>query len=279
MVGDNKYKLLWRLVETAGGTPLPGDLETDLLEKYLRAIGGTPTPGDDFNVLLRKIVIIKGGTPRPGDNEWNLLVKWLQAEGECRACGDSVYDLWRKILATSSGSGSTTPFNLVASNVGGNMHFEWEASADPASWAVQLIDCALIGPPVIDTSLGGTERSGDFLLVPAGSWVVRIRDFEAPPDEWVVSNCVDFFLSPPVLENIGASQVSLSNVHIADGADDAEVQFSANGVSGWAADGFPVLSSDPLFYSVVNGNNFIRFRCRDGGVPVTDWSNVEFADA
>jgi len=102
MVGDNKYLILRRLVEAAGGEPLAGDLETDLLEKYLRAIGGTPVPGDDFNVLLRKVVIIKGGTPTPGDTEWNLLVKWLQTLDECRKCGDMIIDLWRRILAESA---------------------------------------------------------------------------------------------------------------------------------------------------------------------------------
>lgn len=103
MIGDNRYLIIRRLLKNAGGSPLPGDLESDLLEKYLILIGGTPLPGDDFNVLLRKIVIIKGGTPTPGDNEWNLLVKWLQAKGECRACGDMIIDLWRKILDSEVG--------------------------------------------------------------------------------------------------------------------------------------------------------------------------------
>lgn len=98
-VGDGKYHIIWKLVESVGGIPRSGDSLRDLLAKYLTAIGGSPVPGDGFNELLRKIVIIKGGTPTPGDKEWDLLVKWLQAEGECRACGDSPHDLWLKILA------------------------------------------------------------------------------------------------------------------------------------------------------------------------------------
>lgn len=102
MIGETRYLILWRILESAGGIPLPGDLETDLLEKYLIIIGGTPVPGDTFYNLLVKIVDIKGGTPAPGDKEWDLLVKWLVAEGECRACGDATHDLWRRILAALS---------------------------------------------------------------------------------------------------------------------------------------------------------------------------------
>lgn len=96
--GDSIYNILWKLVESVGGTPRPGDSKRDLLAKYLRAIGGTPIVGDTFYDLLVKVVRIKGGTPLPGDTVWGLLVKWLQAEGECRKCGDSQYDLWKRIL-------------------------------------------------------------------------------------------------------------------------------------------------------------------------------------
>ena len=97
--GDGKYHLIWKLVESVGGTPAQGDPLRTLLAKYLTAIGGTPVQGDTFYNLLVKVVETKGGTPLPGDKEWDLLVKWLQAEGECRACGDSIMDLWKKVLA------------------------------------------------------------------------------------------------------------------------------------------------------------------------------------
>jgi len=117
MVGDNRYLIIRRLVETVGGTPSPGDLETDLLEKYLTAIGGTPVPGDSFINLLVKIVTIKGGTPRPGDNEWNLLMKWLETEGQC-LCNGMIIDLWRKLLSVTDSCGENQPDSVVLAQAG-----------------------------------------------------------------------------------------------------------------------------------------------------------------
>jgi len=188
MIGDNRYLLLRRLVESVGGTPLPGDLETDLLEKYLTAIGGTPLPGDDFNVLLRKIVTLKGGTPTPGDNEWNLLVKWLQAEGECRACGDWPIDLWRKIVGSC-----IIPSSLVATGdplfIGSTLFLDWVSSVSPSEWVIQIAECSnvdFVAP--LEVTVAGTLRHFETEMA-NGDFHARIRQSEGDC-EWVVSNCV-----------------------------------------------------------------------------------------
>lgn len=123
MIGDSVYNIIWQLVENAGGTPSPGDLETDLLRKYLDAIKtgsddeNDPAQGDTFIVLLAKIVRRKGGIPSPGDGEWNLLVKWLELEGECRRCGDLIHSLWKKILETILGSDPAPEINLLGNGI------------------------------------------------------------------------------------------------------------------------------------------------------------------